>query len=277
MSQLQTHIEVRGGYSVIFGVRVEENAMSTFQDVLIPSAAATAAASEAAAVNSLATGSTNSNSLINGVFGSQDFLTLLIAELTNQDPLNTADPTDFINPLDSTDFITQLSQSSSLDQLITSIDGLTTATNNSVELSALALLGKDITFSGGDFTYSGTPIQLGYTLDGPASQVQLSIQNSNGQVVQTLNGVDLTPGNHTLIWNGQDQNGNAVPSGEYNVSVTANSAGATGITATPFLQSEVIGVDLSAGGNPIINTNAGDIDFSQLIGVMLSSSLEGGG
>lgn len=46
-------------------------------------------------------------------------------------------------------------------------------------------------------------------------QCSLSIYNIKGQKVKTLQSGTSTQGNHTLIWNGRDDNGMSVSSGIY--------------------------------------------------------------
>jgi flagellar basal-body rod modification protein FlgD len=135
------------------------------------------------------------------------------------------------------------------------------------------MIGKQISYTGSDFTYAGVPVQLGYTLDGQASQVQVSIKDNNGTIIKTIKGTDLTKGDHSLTWNGLDQNNNAVQPGQYKISVSANGVASTGIAVSPFIRSEVTGVDLNDSGNPIMNTKAGDIDFSKILGVFPSTIL----
>jgi flagellar basal-body rod modification protein FlgD len=197
--------------------------------------------------------------------GKADFLKLLVTQLKNQDPLNPDNPTEFT---------AQLAQFSSLEQLYnlnTSMVTMVTATNNSTKISALSMIGKDVTFIDSKFTYNNTPIQLGYTLDGAASQVQLLIQDSNGQPVQTIDGKDLTKGNHTLTWDGKDHNGDKVQPGTYTVILQAKGVDSEGVAASPFIRSQVTGVDLSGEGTALLNTKAGNIDFSKILGAYPSS------
>lgn len=231
--------------------------MSTIQNTT-NSSTATSTAQTAATSGSTSAGS--STGKLTDVMGKQDFLKLLVAQLKNQDPLNPDNPTEFT---------AQLAQFSSLEQLTnlnTSMGSMVSATNNSTKISALGMIGKEVTFTGGSFTYNNAPVQLGYTLDGPASQVQVLIQDSNGQPVKTLNGTDLTKGNHTLAWNGLDQNGAAAPVGTYKIIIQAKGIDSSGVAASPFIKSEVTGVDLSGTGTALLNTKAGDIDFSKILG-----------
>lgn len=192
--------------------------------------------------------------------GKQDFLKLLVTQLQNQDPLNPDDPTAFT---------AQLAQFSSLEQMYNLNDSMNTlvdSTNNSGKLSALGMMGKEVIYQSGSFSYGGEPVKIGYTLDGPATEVQLSIQDSSGKTVQTLSGTELTKGNHMLTWDGLDQNGVTVPSGTYKIILQAKGVDSQGVAISPLIRSEVTGVDLSGEGTAILNTKAGDIDFSKILG-----------
>lgn len=195
------------------------------------------------------------------IMGKEDFLTLLVAQLQNQDPLNPDDPTEFT---------AQLAQFSSLEQLYNlneSMTGLTTAQANSEKLAALSLIGKEVSYNGSSFTYDGTPIAVGYQLDGVAAGVTLSLQDADGRTVKTLEAADteLAAGNHFITWDGTDQDGNPVIAGTYKIILQASAAGTdASIAAAPLISSEVTGVDLSNG---LLTTRAGEVLFNNLIRV----------
>jgi len=200
------------------------------------------------------------------IMGKEDFLTLLVAQLQNQDPLNPDDPTEFT---------AQLAQFSSLEQLYNlneSMAGLTTAQANSEKLAALSLIGKEVSYNGSKFTYDGTPISVGYQLDGTATSVTLSLQDADGKTVKTLQAADteLTAGNHFITWDGTDLDGNPVAAGTYKIVLQATASGKdASVAAAPLISSEVIGVDLSNG---MLTTNAGEVLLNNLIKVTESAS-----
>jgi flagellar basal-body rod modification protein FlgD len=200
------------------------------------------------------------------IMGKEDFLTLLVAQLKNQDPLNPDDPTEFT---------AQLAQFSSLEQLYNlneSMTGLTTAQANSEKLAALSLIGKEVSYNGSKFTYDGTPVSVGYQLDGTATSVTLSLQDANGKTVKTLQAADteLTAGNHFITWDGTDLDGNPVAAGSYKIVLKATASGKdASVAAAPLISSEVIGVDLSNG---MLTTSAGEVLFNDLIRVTGSES-----
>jgi len=195
------------------------------------------------------------------IMGKEDFLTLLVAQLQNQDPLNPDDPTEFT---------AQLAQFSSLEQLYNlneSMAGLTTAQANSEKLAALSLIGKEVSYNGSKFTCNGTPVTVGYQLDGAATSVTLSIQDADGKTVKTLQAADteLAAGNHFITWDGTGLDGDPVAAGTYKIVLQASASGKdASVAAAPLINSEVIGVDLSTG---MVTTNAGEVLFNDLIRV----------
>jgi flagellar basal-body rod modification protein FlgD len=217
-------------------------------------------------IYSLPTAATNagtkSSAAAKEIMGKEDFLTLLVAQLKNQDPLSPDDPTEFT---------AQLAQFSSLEQLHNlndSMQALATAQGSSEKLSALSLIGQNISYYGSAFTFDGQPVEVGYNLDSTAASVTLSIQNEKGQTVSTMQAenTELAAGNHFINWDGKDQNGNPVPSGKYNLILQANAAGENStIAAAPLIRSEVIGVDLSTG---MLTTKDGEVLLKDVLKVL---------
>ena len=201
------------------------------------------------------TASEKSNTL-----GQDQFLTLLVAQLQNQDPLN---------PADATEFTAQLAQYSQLEQLFNlndAMEGLTEAQTNAQKISALSLMGKEVVVEDSQFTYDGNPTELGYTVDGTASRISLDIQNSSGRTVATINATDLKEGEHFVTWNGRDNNGNALEKGTYKIVINATSAEDGGtVTVAPLVRATVTGVDLS-GSEPMVVTANGEFKISSVHG-----------
>ncbi|MBU1568430.1 MAG: flagellar hook assembly protein FlgD [Proteobacteria bacterium] len=207
-----------------------------------------------------ATGKSAAKSKDDAVMGKQDFLTLLVAQLQNQDPLSPDDPTEFT---------AQLAQFSSLEQLFTlneSMNNLVTSNANSDSLSTLNTIGKDVAYTGSSFKFTGEPIELGYKLDGQASAVTLALQN-NGVTVATLQGKDLSVGNHYMTWDGLTKDGIKASSGDYKIVLQAKAATGESVAVSPLIKSEVTGVDLGGQSGGTLITKAGEIAFNSIIGV----------
>lgn len=209
--------------------------------------------------SSSTTSTSTTTSTKNTTLGQDQFLTLLVAQLKHQDPLNPSDPTEFTS---------QLAQYSQLEQLFDlndSMDNLTTATASSERYSALSLINQDVVVEGSTFTLGSDPVELGYKIDGTVSSASLVIKNSAGKTVATLDANDLTEGNHFLTWDGTNSKGNSLAAGSYSVSVEAKDATGASATVTPLVRTTVTGVDLS-GSEASIVTNLGEYKISSLYG-----------
>lgn len=194
------------------------------------------------------------------IMGKQDFLMLLVAQLQNQDPLNPSDPTEFT---------AQLAQFSSLEQLFTlneSMENLVTSNANADRFTTLNTIGKDAAYHSSSFNYTGEPVEIGYQLDGKASEVTLSLQQ-NGVTIATIKGEELSSGSHYFTWEGVLQNGQAAPTGKYEITIQAKSADEESVGVAPLLKSEVTGVDLNGEYGGVLITKAGKVAFSSILGV----------
>ncbi len=222
--------------------------MSFIQEITQASSANTSGNGSSAAQNS------------NDIMGKQDFLTLLVTQLQNQDPLNPDDPTEFT---------AQLAQFSSLEQLFNmneSMDNLVTSNANSDRLSTLQTIGKNVVYQESDFEFDGNEVELGYQLDGTASEVKLNIQR-NGITVAVLDGTELSEGNHFMTWDGMTELGVPAEPGEYKLVIQAKATEGETVAASPLLKSEVTGVDLGGDFGGTLLTRAGEVGFNNILGV----------
>ncbi|MGB3212385.1 MAG: flagellar hook assembly protein FlgD [Desulforhopalus sp.] len=214
-------------------------------------------------INQATTASTGTGTVTSSndaVMGKQDFLMLLVAQLQNQDPLNPDEPTEFT---------AQLAQFSSLEQLFTlneSMENMVTSNANSDRFSTLNTIGRDVAYNGSSFNFTGDPVEIGYQLDGQASQVTLFLQQ-NGVTVATLNGEELQTGSHYFTWDGQLDNDQVAPSGNYTMILEAKAAADDSVGAAPLIKSEVTGVDLEGSYGGVLITKAGEVAFNSILGV----------
>jgi flagellar basal-body rod modification protein FlgD len=189
----------------------------------------------------------NSTSGIGGLT-MNDFLTLMTAQLQNQDPLN---------PTDSNQFLSQLSELSTVEgitQLNTSMTTLSNSMLSSQALTSASLVGQGVLAPASSAYYtSGAPLTGAVQVPSGASGVVLSVTNSAGALVDQI-AVPASAGLQTFSWNGTASNGAAQPSGTYNVSAAAQ-IGATSQAATTLINGTVTSVTLGAtGASPTLNT-----------------------
>lgn len=205
-------------------------------------------------------GKSNSKSKDEAVMGKEDFLSLLVAQLKNQDPLNPDEPTEFT---------AQLAQFSSLEQLFTlneSMETLVASNSNSDRFSTLNTIGKDVAYQSSSLDFNNEPVEIGYKIDEQAASATLSLQH-NGVVVKTFQGEELSPGNHFITWDGTTDDGVQAAPGNYTIVVHAQATGEKGIGIAPLIKSEVTGVDLEGEAGGTLVTRAGEVSFTSILGV----------
>lgn len=204
--------------------------------------------------------SSGSTAKTEATLGKEDFLKLLVAQLKNQDPLNPDDPTEFT---------AQLAQFSSLEQLFTLNEGMKTLVESNADanrLSALGTIGKEVAYHSSSLSYSSEPVELGYTIDGTASEVTILLQ-LNGATVKTLKGTELSAGTHYLTWDGTTDSGQQAQVGDYTIVLQAKAVEGESIAAAPVIKSTVTGVDLDGANGGTLLTVAGQVSFNSILGV----------
>ena len=169
------------------------------------------------------------------------FLTLLVAQLKNQDPTN---------PLQNNELTTQLAQISTvsgIEKLNTTLGSVSGQLTNNQSVQASALIGHGVMIPGSKILAgSEATTPFGVELQQAADKVTATITDNTGKVVRTLEIGGLTAGVHTVTWDGTATDGTTVPDGAYNVAINASNGG-TQLVAQPLNFALVNGVTLSNG------------------------------
>jgi flagellar basal-body rod modification protein FlgD len=177
-----------------------------------------------------------------------DFLTLMTAQLQNQDPTQ---------PLDPSTFVTQLAQFgtvSGIDSMQSSLATLSSTLLSNQALSSASLVGHSVLTQASSAQYTAGQSLAG-AVQAPtgASSVAVNITNSNGTMVQQIN-VSAGSGMTAFTWDGSTLNGAQAPSGSYSVQAIANVNG-TSVAAPVYLAGTVSSVSLNSGsGGVTVNT-----------------------
>jgi flagellar basal-body rod modification protein FlgD len=208
------------------------------------------------------TGSSTANSASSlGTLGGTDFITLMLAQLQNQDPTS---------PVDSNTFLTQLAQLSEVQgitSLNTSFSALSTSLTSNQALQASSLLGHQALVNSSTATIAaGATVTGAVNVPQSTSQVTLSITDSSGALVSQINLGAQSAGLANFSWNGTTGNGSQAPAGTY--TLTAQYAGATsgGTAATTLVNGTVESVSMGAGsaGLTLNVAGVGSVPFSNV-------------
>lgn len=198
------------------------------------------------------TAATNAGSRIAADFDT--FLTLLTAQLQNQDPLD---------PLDTDKFVSQLVQFSSVEQTIQTnqnletLIGLQSAAQTS---NALALLGETVVFAGDRAISENGAAQWRYAVPDGASAVALTVIDSEGRIVAQSAGVSAA-GEHAFSWTGGTEGG------VYRLGVAAVDRSGASLTAAARSVADVTSVS-TVNGAPRLTTALGDIALADVTRVI---------
>ena len=177
----------------------------------------------------------------------------------NQDPLD---------PQDNSEFVAQMAQFSALEQQITTNEYLETliSSNQAIEqLSAFNLLGQTVVAEQDSFTLGDEGAEIGFSLDQDAESVTLAILDSSNSVVATIELEDLEAGTTFTTWEGTDNNGNTLSSGDYSVLATAIYSDDSSEYLTTLQRAVVTGIDTSS--DTLLETSQGAMQLSQLLSV----------
>lgn len=179
--------------------------------------------------------------------GKTAFLELMIAQLNNQSPTD---------PQDNSQWVAQLAQFSSvesLENLNTTVQSIAGNYRSSQALQASAMVGRDVLVATNDGykTYSG---QINGVAELPAgtSEAVVSVFNEAGELVRKVHMGQQAGGDMNFSWDGKNERGEVMPTGNYKVSVQARYSGDMTDVAT-YLAANVDSVSIDSKGAVTLN------------------------
>lgn len=141
------------------------------------------------------------------------FLTLLTTQLKYQDPLK---------PMDTAEFTNQLVQYSNVEQSIQTnakLEQLLSLNIANLGAQAVSYIGKTVQVLGDVMPLDGSKAKATYTLDKNVDSAIITVKDMDGKVVYSEQ-AKITSGTHEFTWDGKDADGNQLPDGAYQISVT---------------------------------------------------------
>jgi flagellar basal-body rod modification protein FlgD len=195
----------------------------------------------------------------------ETFLTLLTAQLQNQDPLS---------PMDTKDFTQQLVQYSGVEQQMRTnslLENLATLSNASAGATAVAYLGKTATSSTPQASHTpGSSTSWDYALPGAARSTTIRVVDANNRTVFTTTG-ETAAGQHSFSWDGRTSTGRQAGAGTYTLVVEPVGTDNRVVPASISRTGEITGVDLS-GATPLVRLRDTNVPLSSISNIRLGTA-----
>ncbi|MER2541649.1 MAG: flagellar hook assembly protein FlgD [Azonexus sp.] len=185
------------------------------------------------------------------------FLTLLMTQIKNQDPLN---------PMDNAAVTTQLAQLntvSGIEKLNATMTQLLDGYNETQAIQSTGMIGKNVMVAGNNLPLNKSEAVGGVLLEAAADKVTLNIKDSTGKIVQTEEMGARAAGNFYFGWDGKDASGATLADGKYTFTVDASMGGKT-ITASALQVGTVSAVVRTKTGFVLDLGALGDVAFKDV-------------
>ena len=187
----------------------------------------------------------------------QTFLQLLVTQLQNQDPTN---------PMDSSQMTSQLAQINTvtgISQLNTTLTSLASQLSAGQNAQASLLIGQNVLIpaasTGATTTVaSGVSSGFGVSLSSAVSDLKVTVKNSSGTIVNTLDFGAQQAGTVPVSWKPTDSSGNTLPDGTYTISAGGTSTTGATATVTALTGAQVQSVVQQSDGSTGLKLNNGD-------------------
>lgn len=179
------------------------------------------------------------------------FFKLMMAQLKNQDPTN---------PLKPHEMSAQLATFSGLEQMQNMNTTLLEMKNGQKpieQFQALNLIGKAISGDSSKVVRAKGDKEHDFRFNLPkaASEVQIKIRDSAGEVVRTYDMKNLKEGENKITWNGLDEKGNAVRPDEYSFFIEGKGADDKKIAVKTEFDGVITGVNYTPEGPVLLVGN----------------------
>jgi flagellar basal-body rod modification protein FlgD len=202
------------------------------------------------------TGSAANSSTLGGT----NFLTLMLAQLKNQDPTSPVDSNQFLNQLAS------LSTVQGITQLNTSFASLSSSLTSNQAMQASTLLGHHVLVSSPTAVLAANGSATGaISVPQTTSQAVLNISTSSGVLIRQIDLGAQSKGLANFTWDGKQQDGSQAPAGKYTLSAQFAGA-ASGTAASTYVNGTVQSVTMGAGqtGLTLDVSGLGSVPFASV-------------
>ncbi|MDI1308041.1 MAG: flagellar hook assembly protein FlgD [Methylotenera sp.] len=200
-------------------------------------------------------GKTSSKSTVDAA---QDrFMTLLITQMKNQDPLN---------PMDNAQVTSQMAQLSTvtgINKLNDTVESLMSNMQSGQSYQAANMIGHSVLVPGTALPTTGTGSYFGVDLPIGADKLSVVIKDSAGSTIRTLNLGAQEAGSFPLKWDGLAEDGTVATTGVYKFELSATIAGQP-VVAEGLNYAEVMSVSNNTSGVKLNLSNLTSVSTSDV-------------
>jgi flagellar basal-body rod modification protein FlgD len=176
--------------------------------------------------------------------GQDQFMTLMMEQFRNQDPLKPQDPGQFLAQL------AQFSSVAGIADINKGIGDLAGAIYSSQALQASGMVGREVLTEGSIANLpAGGSVQGGVELPVDTRTGFVRVLDGVGQLVREIPLGDRAAGLATFTWDGRSNSGTPAPAGTYRI-VAGYNSGQQDVQASTYVATRVAGVNLGAAGQP---------------------------
>lgn len=191
--------------------------------------------------------------------GKDSFLQLLVAQMENQNPLD---------PQDNTQFVAQLAQFSSLESmnnLNSSVESFMGSYQSSQALQASSLVGRSVIVETGRALVDTSKSMAGNVMmPADGSNLTVKVYNDSGNLVKTLPMGEWSAGSVDFIWDGVNDKGEKLESGNYTFVAEAQIQGEA-VALSTYLPATVNSVTLAGGEMHLNLAGMGRLPLSSVL------------
>ncbi len=195
--------------------------------------------------------------------GKDAFLTMMIAQLKNQDPMN---------PLEGTQFTSQLAQFSALEQALTTNTNLSSildaVSGKTEEKDLFDYIGKEVKSDGNPLTLKKGEVIGGFYTTEEAADVSVVLYDTNGNKVKQLYPENVSSGTHLISWDGTNDEGLQMPDGNYTYKAVGKDSKGKYVNVGTSIQGVVDSIEFK-GGSSFLNIGGKSIDPDNVIEITL--------
>lgn len=188
----------------------------------------------------------------NNMLTQEDFFALLTQELAHQDPTK---------PVDNNEMISQMTAFSTTDGVQALNDQFTqfaSSMTSSQALQASSLVGRSVLVDENVFGLAeGGSVTGKLVTESNASNVMIYVENTAGEIIQTVPVGSVNAGGYPFTWDGMASNGEHAPEGAYRFRIAGMVDGQVSeLQAMTYRKVDSVTL-AGAGGSIVLNLNGG--------------------